>query len=91
MSAVLTWTRMFSPTVVNEVRIGYTRVGIDEGVPVDWSGLLGSDGNAKFGIAGGQPYRGSQSVSSSATASAASAPAPPSAARSTTSCTMATT
>ena len=40
----------------------YTRVGIDEGVPVDWSGLLGADGNAKFGIAGGQPFAGLSSV-----------------------------
>ncbi len=62
-SAVLTWTRTFSPAVVNEVRLGYTRVGIDENVPVDWSGLLGVDGNAKFGIAGGQPYAGLSSVS----------------------------
>ena len=57
-SAVLNWTRTFSPTIVNEARVGYTRVGIDEGVPVDWSGLLGTDGNAKFGIAGGQPVAG---------------------------------
>jgi hypothetical protein len=63
MSSVLTWTRTISPTIVNEVRLGYTRVGIDEGIPVDWSGLLGADGNAKFGIAGGQPVAGLSSVS----------------------------
>ncbi len=58
MSAVATWTRTISPSLVNEVRLGYTRIGIDEGVPVDWSGKLGADGNSKFGIGGGQPYAG---------------------------------
>ena len=62
MSAVTTWTRTISPTVVNEVRLGYTRVGIDEGLPVDWSGKLGADGNSKFGIGGGQPYAGLSGV-----------------------------
>lgn len=62
MSAVLTWTRTFTPHVVNEVRLGYTRIGIDEGIPIDWSGLLGADGNAKFGIAGGQPVAGLSGV-----------------------------
>lgn len=62
MSAVTSWTRAFSSTLVNEVRIGYTRIGIDEGLPVDWSGKLGADGNAKFGIGGGQPYAGLSSV-----------------------------
>jgi hypothetical protein len=61
-SAVLTWTRTFSPTLINEARMGYTRVHIDEGLPVDWSGLLGADGNSKFGIAGGQPVAGLSSV-----------------------------
>jgi len=63
MSAVLTWDRTFSPSVVNEVRLGYTRIGIDEGIPFDWSGKLGTDGNSKFGIGGGQPYAGLSSVS----------------------------
>lgn len=63
MSAVATWTRTFSPSVINEVRLGYTRFAIDEGVPIDWSGLLGNDGNAKFGIAGGQPYAGLSGIS----------------------------
>jgi hypothetical protein len=63
MSAVTAWTRTFSPTIINEVRLGYTRIGIDENVPVDWSGKLGADGNAKFGIGGGQPYAGLSSVS----------------------------
>ena len=60
-SAVLTWTRTISATVINEARMGYTRVHIDEGLPIDWSGLLG-EANAKFGIAGGQPVPGLSSV-----------------------------
>jgi len=62
MSAVLTWTRAISPSLINEVRLGYSRVGIDEGLPVDWSGKLGANGNQSFGIAGGQPYAGLSSV-----------------------------
>ncbi|HEY2013379.1 MAG TPA: carboxypeptidase regulatory-like domain-containing protein, partial [Bryobacteraceae bacterium] len=61
-SAVLLWTRTISPSLVNEARIGYTRVHIDEGIPIDWSGLLGADGNSKFGIGGGQPVPGLSSV-----------------------------
>jgi hypothetical protein len=61
-SAVLSWTRTVTPTIINEARIGYTRVHIDEGVPIDWSGQLGADGNAKFGIGGGQPVDGLSAV-----------------------------
>jgi hypothetical protein len=61
-SAVLTWTRTVSATVINEARMGYTRVHIDEGLPIDWSGQLGADGNAKFGLAGGQPVPGLSSI-----------------------------
>lgn len=62
-SAVTTWTRTISPRIVNEVRLGYTRIGIDEGYPVDWSGKLGADGNSKFGVGGGQPYAGLSGIS----------------------------
>ncbi|MBZ5618233.1 MAG: TonB-dependent receptor [Acidobacteriia bacterium] len=61
-SAVLIWTRTISSRVISEARIGYTRVHIDEGIPIDWSGLLGADGNSKFGIGGGQPVPGLSSV-----------------------------
>ncbi len=61
-SAVVSWTRTISPTLINEVRIGYTRIAIDEGIPIDWSGKLGLDGNSKFGIAGGQPVAGLSSL-----------------------------
>ncbi len=62
LSTQVGWTRTFSPRVVNEMRIGYSRIGIDDSA-YDWSGLLGSDGNSKFGIAGGQPIPGLSSVS----------------------------
>jgi outer membrane receptor protein involved in Fe transport len=42
--------------------MGYTRVHIDEGLPIDWSGQLGADGNAKFGLAGGQPVPGLSAI-----------------------------
>ncbi|MCC6365193.1 MAG: TonB-dependent receptor [Bryobacterales bacterium] len=56
-SAVLSWTRTYTPRLVNESRISYSRTGVADNT-LDWSGLLGSDGNAKFGIGGGQPIPG---------------------------------
>lgn len=61
MSILLGWTRTFSPRMVNEARIAYSRIGIDDMV-YDWSGKLGADGNAKFGIPGGQPIPGLSSI-----------------------------
>ncbi|MCU0246570.1 MAG: TonB-dependent receptor, partial [Bryobacter sp.] len=60
-SAVTSWTRTFSPTLVSEARLSFSRVRIDD-LTVDWSGQLGSDGNARFGIPGGQPIPGLSSV-----------------------------
>ncbi len=60
-SAVLNWVRTISPSIVNEARMAYSRFAFDTGV-VDWSGQLGADGNAKFGIPGGQPFAGVSSV-----------------------------
>lgn len=61
-SATVSWVRNFSARLVNDARIAYTRIGIDEGVPVDWSGKLGADGNQKFGIPGGQFFPGLSAV-----------------------------
>jgi hypothetical protein len=61
MSILVGWTRTFSPRMVNEARIAYSRIGIDDAV-YDWSGKLGMDGNAKFGIPGGQPIAGLSSI-----------------------------
>ncbi len=60
-TAVVNWTRTFSPAVVNEFRVGFSRIGIDDNT-IDWSGKLGANGNADFGIAGGQPIPGLSSV-----------------------------
>lgn len=60
-SSVINWIRTFSPTIVNEARVAYSRVVIKD-VAVDWSGKLGPDGNAQFGIPGGQPIPGLSAV-----------------------------
>ena len=52
-SAVTSWTRTWSASLVSDNRLSYSLVGIDDKV-IDWSGQLGADGNSKFGIPGGQ-------------------------------------
>ena len=52
-SAVANWTRTWSANLVSDNRFSYSLIGIDDKV-IDWSGLLGADGNSKFGIPGGQ-------------------------------------
>ena len=59
--AALNWTRTISPTMVNEARIGFTRPN-SGAETVDLAGLLGLDGNAKFGIRGGQPVVGLSTI-----------------------------
>ena len=56
-SAVTSWTRTWSANLVSDNRFSYSLIGIDNNV-IDWSGLLGADGNSKFGIPGGQPIAG---------------------------------
>jgi hypothetical protein len=46
----LTWTHIFSPTIVNSARIGYTRVNWNQGLPVDGTGQFGTNGDAVVGI-----------------------------------------
>ncbi len=53
------WNRIVSPTLVNELLVGYNQITIVSGV-LDWSGL--GNGNATFGIAGGQPIAGLSSI-----------------------------
>ncbi|MGJ5819520.1 carboxypeptidase regulatory-like domain-containing protein [Paludibaculum fermentans] len=60
-TAVINWNRTFTTTIVNEFRVGFSRIGIDDNV-VDWSGKL-TKGNADFGIGGGQPIPGLSSIS----------------------------
>ncbi len=61
-----TWVHTLSPALVNEARIGFTRVRWDQGVPTDPSGVFGLTGDQKVGIPfGKQTYVGfsSQSLS----------------------------
>jgi hypothetical protein len=60
-AAVATWVRTFSPSMVNEVRLGYSRDVIGDLV-LDPTGLLGADGNNKLGIPGGQPIPGASAI-----------------------------
>jgi len=62
----LTWTHIFSPSIVNSARIGYTRVNWTQGLPVDGTGQFGTNGNAVVGITfPNQAYQGftSQNIS----------------------------
>lgn len=45
-----TWVHVFSPAIVNEARIGFTRIRWDNSEPSDPTGAFGMTGNAKVGI-----------------------------------------
>ncbi|MBB6143928.1 hypothetical protein HNQ77_001877 [Silvibacterium bohemicum] len=45
-----TWVHVFSPSIVNSARVGFTRVVWNQNVPTDPSGQFGLSGNAKVGI-----------------------------------------
>lgn len=54
-----TWVHVFSPTIVNSARVGFTRVVWQNGVPTDPSGQFGLNGNSLVGIPfGAQQYVG---------------------------------
>jgi hypothetical protein len=57
-SVVLNWTRVFSSTIVNELRASYTRLGYGNSNLEDPTGLFGTTGNATVGIPGQQTYAG---------------------------------
>ncbi len=44
------WVHIFSPSVVNSARVGFTRTIWNEGLPQDPTGQFGTGGNAKVGI-----------------------------------------
>ncbi|WP_353067450.1 TonB-dependent receptor [Tunturibacter psychrotolerans] len=46
----LTWVRIFSPSIVNSARIGFTRINWNQGLPIDQTGVFGNNGNAVVGI-----------------------------------------
>jgi Carboxypeptidase regulatory-like domain/TonB dependent receptor len=45
-----TWVHVFSPEVVNQARIGFTRVSFNDNVPTDPTGAFGLNGNSLVGI-----------------------------------------
>jgi outer membrane receptor protein involved in Fe transport len=53
------WNRILGPTVINEVLIGFSNTTVVSEL-YDWSGI--GAGNARYGIAGGQPINGLSSI-----------------------------
>jgi hypothetical protein len=49
-SAVVNWVRQISPSMVNELRIGFSRTVYDQTIPSDPSGVFGTKGNSLVGI-----------------------------------------
>jgi hypothetical protein len=61
-----TWVHTFNASLINAARVGFTRTKWAEGVPVDGTGLFGTNGNSVVGITfPGQAYQGftNQSIS----------------------------
>jgi Carboxypeptidase regulatory-like domain/TonB-dependent Receptor Plug Domain len=55
----LNWVHIFSPSIVNSARIGYTRINWTEGLPIDGTGQFGNNGDAVVGITfPNQAYQG---------------------------------
>ncbi len=53
------WVHTFSPALVNEFRVGFSRTVYSQAIPSDPSGIFGTGGNAKVGIPfPNQPYPG---------------------------------
>jgi hypothetical protein len=50
LNAVVAWTHIFSPAIVNNARVGLTRLKLNASVPKDLSGLFGTDGETVAGI-----------------------------------------
>jgi hypothetical protein len=54
-----TWVHTFSPSIVNEARVGFTRIRWSQGVPTDPTGFFGLSGDSLVGIPfGAQQYPG---------------------------------
>jgi hypothetical protein len=54
-----TWVHTFSPSIVNEARVGFTRIRWNQGVPTDPTGFFGLQGDSLVGIPfGAQQYPG---------------------------------
>ncbi len=48
--AGVTWVHIFSPSIVNAARAGFTRVAWRQGLPADGTGRFGTQGNSVVGI-----------------------------------------
>jgi len=55
----MSWNRVFSPSLVNEVLLGYNEIAVVQDT-LDWNGI--GNANANFGIPGGQPIPGLSSL-----------------------------
>src|SRR6185436_2074024 len=53
------WNHVFNSTLTNELLLGYNEVGVVTQA-LDWGGL--GNGNAKYGIGGGQPIAGLSAI-----------------------------
>jgi hypothetical protein len=53
------WNRVFSPTLINELLLGFSNTSVVSET-YDWGGV--GAGNAKYGIAGGQPIDGMSQI-----------------------------
>jgi hypothetical protein len=49
-NAVINWIHTFSPSLVNEARVGFSRIGANTGIVTDPSGVFGLKGNSLVGI-----------------------------------------
>ncbi len=58
-NVAVNWNRVISPTLINEVLVGYNQITIVSDT-LDWAGI--GDANASFGIPGGQPIPGLSSI-----------------------------
>ncbi len=65
----INYVHTFSPAIVNEVRIGYSRVRWIQGSPVDLTGAFGLNGNNLLGINASQQYPGFASLNFNASGS----------------------
>ncbi len=53
------WVHIFSPSLVNSARLGFTRTNWNEGLPTDPTGQFGTSGDSKVGITfADQAYNG---------------------------------
>ena len=55
---VISWAHVFTPALVNEARIGFSRSVYNEGNTSDPTGAFGLNGNKMLGIPGGQTQPG---------------------------------